>query len=106
MRFSIEIVEMSYWKLKFNDDCPQINYKLDLPLLVDENGLVLVGSSFRKHFSALDKVSCIIAKPDAFLTNALWEIEKGIAEENDTDRFYRMEEELKNYINKFSNPFE
>jgi hypothetical protein len=106
MKFSIEIKEIVYWKLTFNYDCPQIDYKPNLPLLVDTNGLVLIGSSFRKHFDPLDMVSCILTEPDGYLTKSIWEIEKEIVLEQNINRIYEIESEFKNYLDEFKNPYE
>ena len=106
MKFSIETKEMVYWKLTFNYECPQIEYKPNLPFLIDSNGLVLIGSSFRKHFNPLDMVPCILTEPDDYLTSSLWEIEKEIVLEESLERIYEIEKEVKKYLADFKNPYE
>jgi len=104
MQFKIEKTEIECWKLTFNETVPLVNFKTDLPLLINDENKVILGNSLRDNYDMLDLVKCVIIKKDIYLENSLLEIEIQVAiEEENEDRLYEIEKEMKSYLSSFYN---
>jgi len=85
-------------------DMPQIIYKWNIPILVDNNLNVILGNSLKDCLS--DKVFLVIV--DSFdrevLFDALKEIELKIAEENSKERIEMIYAEIYNFFKEVRKP--
>lgn len=107
MKFSVEYVTIKAWKLRFVEDFIQTDFNWDLPLLIDDQNNVLLGNSnYSKYDDLLQDVKCLIMKNDSYLQTALSKIEFEIITEDNQQRFYDIQKELKDYLSQFNNQFE
>jgi hypothetical protein len=93
------------WTLTFDTTIPTIQLKLGLPLLIDKNGVVLLGNSMRGQFDMLQEVKCIVIEADELMRKAFREIESAVAFENSLGRLYDIQADINYYLIQMNEEF-
>lgn len=74
----------------------QIDFKLDIPILINNKCFVLLGNSVKNILGNDVKVISISA--NNYLNQCLFDLEKIIVDENNLERVYQFQEEISQYI--------
>jgi len=109
MRYRIEIKKIPAWKLNFDNSIPMVDFKTDMPLLVDQENRVLLGSCLRACYPADKEVSAIVVQIRAdseHLKGFLTALEVRITSEKNKERLYSLERDVKSYVASFRDYFE
>lgn len=94
----LEIIKKNKKDLIFYDT-DIINFKSKLPLLIDSDNNVIAGNCLRNNFKEDEVIDCIVLKnSNDFIADMLYEIENEVVAENKIERFYAIENELRDFI--------
>lgn len=80
----------------------QINYKWNLPILIDNKYNVLVGNSLKDILP--DEVIVVITNYNPTLEETLYYVENKVVEENSEDRFNVINYEIREYFKELRKP--
>lgn len=108
-KYKITKTKMKFWRLIFDESVPTVEFKTDLPFLIDAQNRVLAGNCLRFNYNALDIVECVVVQMYAcskHLYEFIKALECKIAKENNVDRLYLLERDLKDYLSDFNKGFE
>ena len=100
----MKIYKISKKALKWKE-IPQIDYKWNLPILVNSNLEVVLGNSLKDSLS--DSIIIVIMDNDQRepLFDALYVIETRIAEENSISRIDRLYVQIRDYLREVRKPY-
>lgn len=105
MEFNLKQAEAPVEKLIWQD-MKQIDFKFNLPLLINRRGEVLLGNCLKKQITKKKSYPVIIVEIDNYMGQILKDLELTVVEENSIERYHAIQKELKVYINSFNIGFE
>jgi len=85
-------------ELTFDESIPTIPYKLNVPLLINQSKLVVLGNSLRDNIG--DEIEVIEVPDDDYIISTLKLLELEVVEQEE-NTFYKIETEVKKYLRMF-----
>lgn len=79
-------------------DTETVDYKPNIPLLIDPQNNVLVGNSVRNSFMPDEDIPCIVMDASEYDAESLYLLEDCVAKENNLERYSDINYNLKQYI--------
>ena len=89
MEFNLKRAEAPVEKLIWQD-MKQIDFKFNLPLLINRKGEVLLGNCLKKQILKKKSYPVIIVEKDDYMKQILKDLELTVVEENSIERYHAI----------------
>ena len=84
----------------------QLTIEIDLPVMIDSDGFVLLGNSLYEKKIVNSEIDCIVISPDKYLMNVLIGLEAEFVENSSGHNQKNVEADIKRYLKDFTRNYE